>query len=190
MRNMRSIPFSRSRGERAPACSVVLPRIDGLPNVTAHRVAAVLVTVGAGSEATGVVLWSAYRNLAIDASRWIEPLRDVFTVLDAHTGHPLNMKQPQAAAATPRAQQSTPLWARPAPKSTTLSPGDTGWWLAMADSDTGHRQRGWSQPCRSACGFTNGKVNTERIVVLVSSMTRRSTPRPIPPVGGMPVSSA
>ena len=54
--------------------------------------------------AADVVSWSAYRNLAIDDGRWIEPLRDVLTVFDARTGGPLNMKQPQAAAATRGAQ--------------------------------------------------------------------------------------
>jgi hypothetical protein len=57
--------------------------------------------------AADVVSWSAYRNLAIDDGRWIEPLRDVLTVLDARTGRPVDMKQPQAAAATPGAQQTT-----------------------------------------------------------------------------------
>src|SRR5674476_1350371 len=44
------VEFPEPRGERAPACSVVLPRIDGPPGVIAHRVAAVPGTVGAGSE--------------------------------------------------------------------------------------------------------------------------------------------
>ena len=46
------------------------------------------------------VSWSVYRNLAVDDGRWIEPLRDVLTVLDARTGTAVDMKQPQAAAAT------------------------------------------------------------------------------------------
>ena len=54
-----------------------------------------------------VVAWSAYRTLAVDDGRWIEPVRDVLTVLDARTGKPLDMKQPQAAAATPGARRST-----------------------------------------------------------------------------------
>lgn len=54
-----------------------------------------------------VVAWSAYRTLAVDDGRWIAPVRDVLTVLDARTGKPLDMKQPQAAAATPGAQQTT-----------------------------------------------------------------------------------
>ena len=59
--------------------------------------------MGSGSEAADVVSWSVYRNLVIDAAGWIEPLRDVLTVLEPHTGSPLNMKRPQAAAVTPRA---------------------------------------------------------------------------------------
>lgn len=54
-----------------------------------------------------VISWSAYRTLAVDDGRWIAPVRDVLTVLDARTGKPLDMKQPQAAAATPGAQQTT-----------------------------------------------------------------------------------
>ena len=54
-----------------------------------------------------VVSWSAYRNFAVDDHRWVESLRPVLTVLDARTGKALNMKQPQAAAATPGAQQTT-----------------------------------------------------------------------------------
>jgi len=83
--------------------------------------------------AADVVSWSAYRNLAIDDGRWIEPLRDVLTVLDARTGIPLNMKQPQAAAATPRAQQSTPRGPQTAvafiaslPGGRTVAPGTAG----------------------------------------------------------------
>ena len=54
-----------------------------------------------------VISWSAYRTLAVDDGRWIAPVRDVLTVLDARTGKPLDMKQPQAAAATPGARRST-----------------------------------------------------------------------------------
>ena len=54
--------------------------------------------------AADAVSWSAYRNLSVDDGRWIEPLRGVLTVLDARTGKALDMKQPQAAAATPGAQ--------------------------------------------------------------------------------------
>lgn len=50
--------------------------------------------------AADLVSWSVYRNLAVDDGRWIEPLRDVLTVLDARTGTAVDMKQPQAAAAT------------------------------------------------------------------------------------------
>ena len=39
-------------------------------------------------------------------------------------------------------------------------------------------------------GFTNGNDNTPRICVWVNSITKRSTPRPKPPVGGIPVSKA
>ncbi|MCL3862981.1 hypothetical protein [Actinotalea sp. K2] len=63
--------------------------------------------------AADTVSWSAYRNLSVDDGRWIEPLRDVLTVLDARTGRPVDMKQPQAAAApgavapSPGAPQTT-----------------------------------------------------------------------------------
>jgi hypothetical protein len=53
------------------------------------------------------VAWSTYRSLALDDTRWIAPMRDVMTVLDARTGLAVKMKQPQAAAANPGAQQST-----------------------------------------------------------------------------------
>src|SRR6478609_9691550 len=39
-------------------------------------------------------------------------------------------------------------------------------------------------------GFTVGKRMTSRIGLPVSSMTRRSTPMPVPPIGGAPYSSA
>ena len=54
-----------------------------------------------------VIAWAARRVVAIDDGRWIAPVRDVLTVIDARTGTPLDMKQPQAAAATPGAQQTT-----------------------------------------------------------------------------------
>lgn len=44
---------------------------------------------------------------------------------------------------------------------------------------------------REGEGRTNGNVSTSRMVVLsVSSITSRSTPMPMPPAGGMPVSRA
>lgn len=62
--------------------------------------------------AADVVSWSAYRNITVDDERWIEPLRDVLTVLDAQTGLAIKMKQPQAAAATPGAQELVPATQR------------------------------------------------------------------------------
>lgn len=53
------------------------------------------------------VSWSAYRSLAVDDARWIAPLRPVLSVIDARTGQRLEMKQPQAAVATPGAQPTT-----------------------------------------------------------------------------------
>ena len=50
--------------------------------------------------AADTVSWSAYRTIAVDDDRWIAPLRDMLTVIDARTGNALDMKQPQAAAAT------------------------------------------------------------------------------------------
>jgi hypothetical protein len=64
--------------------------------------------------AADLASWSAYRNLSVDDGRWIEPLRDVLTVLDARTGKAVDMKQPQAAVApgavapSPGAQQPVP----------------------------------------------------------------------------------
>lgn len=55
--------------------------------------------------AADTVSWSAYRTLAVDDDRWIAPMRDMLTVIDARTGKALDMKQPQAAAATPGARQ-------------------------------------------------------------------------------------
>jgi hypothetical protein len=52
-----------------------------------------------------LVAWAARRALALDDTRWIDPLRGALTVIDARTGQVLNMKQPQAAAATPGARQ-------------------------------------------------------------------------------------
>jgi len=49
--------------------------------------------------AADTISWSAYRNIAVDDDRWIAPVRDMLTVLDARSGRPLDMKQPQAAAA-------------------------------------------------------------------------------------------
>lgn len=54
-----------------------------------------------------LVAWSVRRNLAVDDGRWVEPLRDVLTILDARTGTAVEMKQPQAAAAEPGAQRAT-----------------------------------------------------------------------------------
>ncbi|MDR3067934.1 MAG: hypothetical protein LBU50_00300, partial [Cellulomonas sp.] len=51
------------------------------------------------------VAWAARRALALDDTRWIDQVRDVLTVLDARTGRPLDMKHPQAAAATPGGRQ-------------------------------------------------------------------------------------
>lgn len=50
--------------------------------------------------AADTVSWSAYRTIAVDDDRWIAPVRDMLTVIDARTGQALDMKQPQAAAAT------------------------------------------------------------------------------------------
>lgn len=55
----------------------------------------------------------------------------------------------------------------------------------------GSSQQQVSRQLRSRSYFISGKAITSRMLGLsVSSMTRRSTPRPIPPVGGMPYSSA
>jgi hypothetical protein len=54
-----------------------------------------------------LVAWSVRRNLAVDDTRWVQPLREVLTVLDARTGMAVEMKQPQGAAAEPGAQQTT-----------------------------------------------------------------------------------
>jgi hypothetical protein len=39
--------------------------------------------------AADLAAWSTYRVLAVDDTRWIDPLRDVLTFLDARTGTPI-----------------------------------------------------------------------------------------------------
>src|SRR6476620_8025730 len=59
--------------------------------------------------------------------------------------------------------------------------------------DAGGRQQGGNgepEGMHDHSGFTVGKRMTSRIGLPVSSMTRRSTPMPVPPIGGAPYSSA
>ena len=72
------------------------------------------VTLYHGHMGTEPVLWTAdvialaaRLVVAVDDGRWIAPVRDVLTVIDARTGTPMDMKQHQAAAATPGAQRTT-----------------------------------------------------------------------------------
>lgn len=91
---------------RADQLTVSALRSAGVvdPNVTLYHGRMGQEPVLWGADA---IAWSTYRVLAVDDGRWIAPMRDVLTVLDARTGRALEMKQPQAAAATPRAQPTT-----------------------------------------------------------------------------------
>jgi hypothetical protein len=46
-----------------------------------------------------VVAWSTYRVLAVDDDRWIKPVQDVLTMIDAVSGAALDMNMPRGAAA-------------------------------------------------------------------------------------------
>lgn len=46
-----------------------------------------------------LVAWSTYRVLAVDDDRWIKPVQDVLTMIDAVSGTALNMNVPRGAAA-------------------------------------------------------------------------------------------
>jgi hypothetical protein len=46
-----------------------------------------------------LVAWSTYRVLAVDDDRWIKPVQDVLTMIDAVSGARLDMNVPRGAAA-------------------------------------------------------------------------------------------
>lgn len=79
--------------------------------------------------AADVVAWASRRAIALDDTRWLALLDPVLTVLDARTGDPLKMQQPQAAVATPGVQQpDAPAVRRPAAVAdTTVAPPLDPW---------------------------------------------------------------
>lgn len=109
--------------------------------------------------AADVVSWSAYRNITVDDGRWIEPLREVLTVLDAQTGLPVEMKQPQAAAATPGAQWTT---------------GDTRGQSSVASSDILHPE---GHERAVSTRFQRGNSVMDDLAAKVALLRRQAGPR-------------
>jgi len=123
-----------------------------------------------------VLSWSAYRNLATDDGRWIEPLRDVLTVLDARTGRSVEMKQPQAAAATPGAQQTTGVRRGQSAVASEISLARNGFWEPV---EPGPDVAGSFRSGTSVLDDLAAQVARLRRDVGVRGITEGNTPRAV-----------
>lgn len=122
--------------------------------------------------AADTVSWSAYRTIAVDDDRWIAPVRDMLTVIDARTGRALDMKQPQAAAATgalapsPGARQPVASKRGGASVASSPSVGDTAHTRPASDTfrrgtrtlDDLVRQIAYGRATAGASGYAEGNT--------------------------------
>lgn len=99
---VRLLVVDRNKDERLNRLDVDLLKHLRTTNRVARDVTVRHASMGAEPLlwAADVVSWSAYRTLAVGDQRWLAPIQEVLTVLNAETSLPLNMKQPQAAAAS------------------------------------------------------------------------------------------
>ena len=131
-----------------------------------------------------VVAWAARRALAVDDGRWLAPVRDVLTVLDARTGQVLNMKQPQAAAATPGAQQATGDRGRPVVAPTSVPPAPATRAASTAPGGVLDALTRQARELHRRAGHDGGaEGNTTAAVARRVALARREPPRTTPTIG-------
>lgn len=133
-----------------------------------------------------VVAWAARRALAVDDGRWLAPVRDVLTVLDARSGQVLNMKQPQAAAATPGAQRATGDRGQPIVAHASLPPTPSSRAAATASGSALDALTRQAREMHRRSGHDGGAGgNTPSAVARRVALARQEPPQAAPPPAGM-----
>ncbi len=134
-----------------------------------------------------VIAWAARRALAVDDGRWIAPMRDVLTVLDARTGRALEMKQPQAAAATPGAQLATGDRGRPVVAPTSLPSAPSSRAASTASGSVLDALTRQARELHRRSGHDGGAGgNTTAAVARRVALATRQPPAATPPGSGLP----